>query len=60
VVFIDGDCGTFELRSRQNRHNAPPALKERFNRLRERNFVRIEGRLINWTALNWKTSLKGI
>jgi hypothetical protein len=54
VEFIDPRRGLFELRNRQNRlvvvtlpYNAPRDVSDRFHRLREGDFVRIEGRFLN-------------
>ena len=54
VEYIDARRGTFEVRDRRNRlivvsipFNAPRLVAERFNRLREGDYVRIEGRFIN-------------
>jgi hypothetical protein len=54
VELIDSRRGVFEVRDRQNRlvlvtlpSNAPRTVSDRFNRLREGDFVRIEGRFVN-------------
>lgn len=54
VESIDSRRGIFEVRDRQNRlilvtlpFNAPRNVSDRFNRLREGDFVRIEGRFVN-------------
>jgi hypothetical protein len=54
VEYIDARRGTFELRGQRNRQvivsvpfNAPRSVAERFNRLREGDSVRIEGRFVN-------------
>ena len=53
VEYIDARRGTFELRDSRNRNivvsvpfNAPRPVMDRFNRLREGDSVRIEGRLV--------------
>ena len=54
VESIDNRRGTFALRDERNRivvvyvaFNAPPAVSDRFNRLRSGDYVRIEGRGIS-------------
>jgi Domain of unknown function (DUF5666) len=54
VENIDSRREMFEVRDRQNRlvlvtvpHNAPRAVSDRFNRLREGDFVRVEGRFVS-------------
>jgi hypothetical protein len=54
VESIDTRRGLFELRNRQDRlvvvtlpYNAPRSLSDRFNRLREGDFIRVEGRFVN-------------
>ena len=54
VEYIDNRRGLFEVRNRQNRlvvvtlpYNAPRSVSERFNRLRQGDYVRIEGRFLN-------------
>jgi len=54
VEHIDTRRGLFELRGRQDRlvvvtlpYNAPRSVSDRFNRLREGDFVRVEGRFLN-------------
>jgi hypothetical protein len=53
VEYIDTRRGTFDIRTRQNRvvvvmlpFNAPRDVTERFNRLRDGDNVRIEGRFV--------------
>lgn len=54
VEYVDSRRGTFELRDSRNRlivvsvdFNAPKAVTDRFNRLRNGDQVRIEGRSVN-------------
>jgi hypothetical protein len=54
VEYVDSRRGTFELRDARNRlivvsvdFNAPRAVTDRFNRLRNGDQVRIEGRSVN-------------
>jgi exosome complex RNA-binding protein Csl4 len=54
VEYVDSRRGTFELRDSRNRlivvsvdFNAPRAVTDRFNRLRNGDQVRIEGRSVN-------------
>ena len=54
VEYVDSRRGTLEIRDRNNRlvvvslpYNAPRAVSERLNRLREGDYVRMEGRFIN-------------
>jgi hypothetical protein len=54
VEVVDSRRGTFEMRDRSNRtvvvslpYGAPRSVGERFNRLREGDYVRIEGRFLN-------------
>jgi hypothetical protein len=54
VEHIDSRRGQFEVRDRSNRvivvalpYNAPRSVSDRFNRLREGDAVRIEGRFVN-------------
>ena len=54
VEYVDSRRGTFELRDSRNRlivvavaFNAPKAITDRFNRLRNGDQVRIEGRSVN-------------
>jgi hypothetical protein len=54
VEFVDVKRGLFEIRNRQNRlvvvalpKGAPRSISERFNRLREGDYVRLEGRFLN-------------
>ncbi|MGH7828410.1 MAG: hypothetical protein ACREQ7_24915 [Candidatus Binatia bacterium] len=54
VEYIDSRRGLFELRNRQNRlvvvtlpYNAPRSVSDRFNRLREGDVVKVEGRFVN-------------
>jgi hypothetical protein len=58
VEHIDSRREMFELRDRQNRvvlvtlpNNAPRAVTDRFNRLREGDFVRVEGRFVSQNRL---------
>jgi len=54
VEYIDSRRGQFEVRDRSNRvivvalqYNAPRSVSDRFDRLREGDTVRIEGRFLN-------------
>jgi len=54
VEFVDSRRGTFEIRDSRNRlivvsvaFNAPRSVMDRFNRLRNGDYVRIEGRSVN-------------
>jgi hypothetical protein len=54
VEFVDSRRGTLEIRDRNNRlvvvslpYNAPSAITDRLNRLREGDYVRMEGRFLN-------------
>jgi hypothetical protein len=54
VEYVDSRRGTLEIRDRDNRlvvvslpYNAPRAVSERLNRLREGDYVRMEGRFLN-------------
>jgi exosome complex RNA-binding protein Csl4 len=54
VEYLDDRRGTFEIRDSRNRlivvsvaFNAPRAVTDRFNRLRDGDFVRIEGRTVS-------------
>ena len=54
VEYVDSRRGTLEIRDRSNRlvvvslpYNAPRAVSERLNRLREGDYVRMEGRFLN-------------
>jgi hypothetical protein len=54
VEYVDDRRGTFEIRDSRNRlivvsvaFNAPRAVTDRFNRLRNGDFVRIEGRTVS-------------
>ncbi|HXG52963.1 MAG TPA: hypothetical protein VNN77_16310 [candidate division Zixibacteria bacterium] len=54
VEYVDQRRGSFELRDRRDRlvfvslpFNAPRAARERFNRLRPGDFVRLEGRFVD-------------
>ena len=54
VEYVDNRRGTFEIRDSRNRlivvtvaFNAPRAVTDRFNRLRNGDFVRIEGRTVS-------------
>lgn len=53
VEYVDQRRGTFEMRDRRNRlvivqvpFNAPRSVSDRFNRLRNGDYVRIEGRSV--------------
>jgi exosome complex RNA-binding protein Csl4 len=54
VEYVDSRRGTFEIRDQRNRlivvsvaFNAPRAVTDQFNRLRNGDYVRIEGRSVN-------------
>lgn len=54
VEYVDTRRGTFEVRDQRNRlvivqvaFNAPRTVSDRFNRLRNGDYVRIEGRSVN-------------
>ena len=54
VESVDSRRGTLEIRDRSNRlvvvslpYNAPRAISDRLNRLREGDYVRMEGRFLN-------------
>ena len=54
VEVVDSRRGTFEMRDRSNRtvvvslpYGAPRSVADRFNRLREGDYVRIEGQFLN-------------
>jgi hypothetical protein len=54
VEYVDARRGTFEIRDQRNRSivvsvafNAPRAVMDQFNRLRNGDYVRIEGRSVN-------------
>lgn len=54
VEFVDSRRGTLEIRDRNNRlvivslpYNPPRAITDRLNRLREGDYVRMEGRFLN-------------
>jgi hypothetical protein len=54
VEHVDSRRGTFEIRDRSNRlvvvslpYDAPLAISDRFKRLREGDYVRVEGRFLN-------------
>ena len=54
VEFIDSRRGTLEIRDRNNRlvfvslpYNVPRAISDRLSRLREGDYVRMEGRFLN-------------
>lgn len=54
VEYVDARRGTFEIRDQRNRlivvsvaFNAPRAVMDHFNRLRNGDYVRIEGRSVN-------------
>ncbi len=54
VEYVDSRRGVFEMRDRNNRlvvvsvpYNAPRWVSDRFNRLRQGDYVRIEGRFVN-------------
>jgi hypothetical protein len=53
VEYVDTRRGTFEIRDPRNRlvvisvaYNAPRAVTDRFNRLRNGDYVRLEGRAV--------------
>jgi hypothetical protein len=54
VEYVDSRRGTFEIRDRSNRlvvvslpYDTPRAISDRFKRLREGDYVRVEGRFLN-------------
>lgn len=54
VEYVDPRSGTFDIRDSRNRvisvsvaFNAPRSVKDRFDRLRSGDYVRIEGRAVN-------------
>jgi len=54
VEYVDARRGTFEIRDRSNRlvvvslpYDAPRTIGDRFKRLREGDYVRVEGRFLN-------------
>jgi hypothetical protein len=54
VEYVDARRGTFEIRDRNNRlvvvsmpYDAPRTIGDRFKRLREGDYVRMEGRFLN-------------
>jgi hypothetical protein len=54
VEYVDARRGTFEIRDQRNRlivvsvaFNSPRAVMDQFNRLRNGDYVRIEGRSVN-------------
>jgi exosome complex RNA-binding protein Csl4 len=54
IEYVDARRGTFEIRDQRNRlivvsvaFNAPRAVMDQFNRLRNGDYVRIEGRSVN-------------
>ena len=54
VEYVDSRRGTFEIRDRSNRrvvvslpYDAPRATSDRFKRLREGDYIRVEGRFLN-------------
>ena len=58
VEYVDSRRGTFEVRDRNNRivvvslpYSAPRTVNDRFNRLREGDYVRVEGRFVNQDRL---------
>ena len=64
VEYIDMRRGTFEIRDRRNRilvvsvaFNAPRRVTDRFNRLRNGDYVRIEGRALNSDRFNLENFL---
>ncbi len=64
VESIDTRRGTFEIRDQRNRivvisvtFNAPRAVTDRFNRLRNGDYVRIEGRSVNSDRFDLETFL---
>jgi hypothetical protein len=64
VERIDGRRGSFELRNRQNRlvlvtlpYNPPRSVSDRFNRIREGDYVAVEGRFLNQDRLELENFL---
>jgi uncharacterized protein DUF5666 len=64
VEHVDSRRGTFEVRDRSNRivvvslpYSAPRAVSDRFNRLREGDQVRVEGRFLNQDRLELENFL---
>jgi hypothetical protein len=64
VERIDSRRGSFGLRNRQNRlvlvtlpYNPPRAMSERFSRMREGDYIRIEGRFLNQDRLELENFL---
>lgn len=64
VEYIDTRRGMFEIRDRQNRlvvvtlpYNSPRSVSDRFDRLREGDNVRLEGRLVNQDRLELEAFL---
>ena len=64
VEYIDARRGMFEIRDRQNRlvvvtlpYNSARSVSDRFNRLREGENVRIEGRFVNQERLELEAFL---
>jgi hypothetical protein len=64
VEYVDSRRGTFEVRDRNNRivvvslpYSAPRTISDRFNRLREGDYVRIEGRFLNQDRLELENFL---
>jgi hypothetical protein len=54
VEYVDSRRGTFEIRDRSNRlvvvslpYNAPRSISDRLDRLREGDYVRVEGRFLD-------------
>jgi hypothetical protein len=64
VERIDSRRGAFEIRNRQNRlvlvtlpYNAPRSISDRFNRMREGDYVTVEGRFLNQDRLELENFL---
>jgi hypothetical protein len=64
VEYIDTRRGMFEIRDRQNRlivvtipYNSPRSVSDRFDRLREGDNVRLEGRFVNQDRLELEAFL---
>lgn len=64
VEYVDSRRGTFEVRDRNNRivivslpYSPPRTVSDRFNRLREGDSVRVEGRFLNQDRLELENFL---
>jgi hypothetical protein len=64
VESVDSRRGTFEVRDRSNRmvlvslpYSPPRTVSDRFNRLREGDYIRIEGRFLNQDRLELENFL---